>query len=623
MVRTCRLVVVILSFVSLFAGLSSASTKVPAVTITLTPTVQSPQFVGTSIGWSAAIHNGQQGHIYDYQFAVTLDGQTQVVKDFRTQNSFSWVPSQVEGNYTVTVTVRDITNSDYVVYSPVSVPYVILPWVTSQGGSAVHPTSHPLVALFSGPPCKAGDFLLVRFRQAGSNASSITNSVPCSQKSANFYIAGMLPSTQYLMHWEEVSSTISTHGDDLSFTTGPLQSDYPPTHFQVNVPPTKHDAEFPVVLWHLLPASDAHWPTATDLSGNVIWYYPGQLQTVRMQPGGTMFAFPDNMVFSAYDLAGHEVLQTNVNILNEQLAAKGFRKMDSFNTHEARRLPNGNFLLLGADNLVSTKYQGGTEQNPVCILGDMVLILDHNLQLVWAWDAIDHQDLTRYATQHEICMHGGGGCPAFPDNFTQANDWLHTNSAQLTSDGNILISERHQDWVVKINYQNGKGDGSVIWKMGPYSDFKLLNPPKDTCGDPNVFPWFTHQHDAAFEVEGANLSLGQSVMTVFDDGNLRNTQCGGGQNSRGMVLLVNEKNRTVTALTSGDLGAASGALGSADLLVASDGIFASFGNGALTNPTSARSTELNLGGKIVYELQVDSRSYRIYRRQNLYTPTLP
>jgi hypothetical protein len=64
-------------------------------------------------------------------------------------------------------------------------------------------------------------------------------------------------------------------------------------------------------------------------------------------------------------------------------------------------------------------------------------------------------------------------------------------------------------------------------------------------------------------------------------------------------------------------------LGSADLLVASDGIFASFGNGALTNPTSARSTELNLGGKIVYELQVDSRSYRIYRRQNLYTPTLP
>jgi hypothetical protein len=306
------------------------------------------------------------------------------------------------------------------------------------------------------------------------------------------------------------------------------------------------------------------------------------------------------------------------------LVAKGFRALDDFNTHETRLLPNGNYLLLGSSDLVSTQYQGGTQQDPVDILGDVILVLDHNLQLVWAWDSFSHEDLNRYATQHEVCTHGAGGCPKFPDTFTQANDWLHTNAAQLTSDGNILISERHQDWVLKINYKNGQGDGSILWRMGPFGDFTITNPPPTQCGDPNVFPWFTHQHDAAFQAQGGGTQLGQGVMTVFDDGNLRNSQCGGNQHSRGMMMLVNENNKTVTIMTQADLGGYSAALGSADLLVANDGIYTSYGNGALGSPQTpmAQSTEVNSKGQIVYQMQVDSWSYRAYRRRDLYTPTL-
>ena len=197
-----------------------------------------------------------------------------------------------------------------------------------------------------------------------------------------------------------------------------------------------------------------------------MWYFPGPLQMTRVEPGGNLYGFPDDMTFSEFDLAGHQVLQTNAARINEQLAAKGFRTLDDFNTHETRRLPNGNLLLLGSSDVVSTQYQGGTEQDPVDILGDLILVLDHNLQLVWAWDSFTHEDLSRKATQGEICHHGDGGCPKFPDNFTQANDWLHTNSAQLTADGNIILSQRHQDYVLKVNYQNGQGDGSIIWKMG-------------------------------------------------------------------------------------------------------------------------------------------------------------
>ena len=630
MVRMGRIAVATLFLVSVFTTRISATTKranptkkPDSVTITLSSIPDSPQYLDTSILWYATV-KGPEGHSYDYRFSVTFQGQTQIVRDFQLDNSFIWVPHTTEGTYQVSVTVRDITGVNYVMYDPVSEPFVLLPYVTWTGGAAVNPTSHPLVAFFSAPACQSGHSILVRFTQAGSDVSNTTNAVPCSQTSANFYVAGMLPSTVYMMHWEEIGQDYFSRGADLSFTTGPISPDYPPTTFTVNVPPQQHDSEYPLVLFHFLPTNLPHWPTATDLAGNVMWYFPGLLQMDRIEPGGEILAFPDDLTLSAYDLAGNETQRTNVRRINEQMATQGYRLLDDFNIHEARRLPNGNVLLIGSSDLVSTMYQGGTQQNPVDILGDLILVLDPNLQLLWAWDAFLHEDLSREATQGETCTHGAGGCPRFPPEFTQANDWLHTNSAQLTADGNILISERHQDRVLKINYQNGQGDGSVLWRMGPYGDFTITNPPQKTCGDPNVFPWFTHQHDAAFETEGIG-QLGQIVMTVFDDGNLRYQQCGQNQDSRGMVLFVNEPGQTVTIVTQGDLGGYSAALGSADLLAASDGIYSSYGNGALggfQTPYS-QSTELDLNGNVVYQIQGDGASYRIYRRRDMYTPTLP
>ncbi len=609
---------------SLLSGVATAATKAPSVTIMLNPSLHSPQMLGTSILWTATVQGGPPGDTYDYQFSAALQGQNQIVRDFNTRNTFTWVPYMVEGTYVVTVVVRDITQQPYIIYPPVSVQYVLNPWVTSSGGSAVNRTSHPLVALFSAGPCASGHSIRVRFKQNGAQASSTTNAVPCSQNSANFLVAGMLPSTQYSMHWEEFATGFLTSGPDQPFTTGPLPVGFPVPQMTVKVPPTGHDAAFPVLLWHLIPPTGrpfAFRPIATDLSGNVIWYYSVPLLLTRMEPGGNFFSL-SNTTLSEYDLAGNETLETNVEILNEQLAAKGYPIMTSFNAHETRRLPNGGFLLIGARDEVSYTLQGGTQQNPVDILGDMVLVLDHNMQLTWAWDSFAHQDVSRLATLDDKCYANlGAGCPAFNPAFGVANDWLHSNSVQLTADGNILLSERSQDWVLKINYNNGRGDGSVIWKLGPFGDFTITNPLPHPCGDPAVFTWFTHQHDAAFQVQSGALE----VFTVFDDGNLRVNQCGSG-NSRGMVLYLGESTRTARIQIAADLGAYSSALGSAQLLISPpNSVYASFDNGLLSIPTNvAQSTEVDvLSGSIVYQLQAGWWSYRTYRQQDLYTPTLP
>jgi len=611
------------------AGLPAQS-RAQTPSVTLTPSVASPQKLGTPVTWTAALHNAPSGHTYGYQFTVTFDSAAQIVQDFSPTATFLWVPHTVEGAYQVSVIVRDTTMSPYAKLAPVSVSFTLESLLSGGATQAVNPTAHSLVALFSGPPCTAGHQLLVRFHPADSAAAMTTSLLPCSTLSANFLVAGMYPSTQYMMHWEEYDGTslVST-GADLAFTTGAIPSNVNIPKFQVNVPPTAHDAAYPVILWQVVGQD----PIATDLDGNVIWYSPGPY-VVRMESGGNFSSyginsptgggFNGNGTFAEYDLAGNQLLQTNIEILNEQLTAKGYPVMESFNGHEARHLPNGDMLLLGSRDMASTSAQGGTPTNPVDIIGDMVLVLDHNLQLLWAWDSFAHEDINRLATLSDTCTQGGAGCPVFNKNFEVANDWLHTNSAQGTADGNIILSQRSQDWVIKINYANGAGDGGVLWRMGAGQDFTIINPlTTQTCGDPNVFPWFTHQHDGAFEFEESAGGAGGTIMTVFDDGNTRSKECAGTQNSRGMILFRDDTSRQVYMETVANLGAYSSALGSGQLLAPGDGnIYASYSNGDLAGP-AAQATEVNLSGQIVYQLQMSSLSYRTYRMPNLYTPTIP
>src|ERR1035441_2601406 len=57
--------------------------------------------LGTSILWTASVSGGPPGDTYDYQFSAALQGQNQIVRDFNTPNTFTWVPYTVEGTYAV------------------------------------------------------------------------------------------------------------------------------------------------------------------------------------------------------------------------------------------------------------------------------------------------------------------------------------------------------------------------------------------------------------------------------------------------------------------------------------------------------------------------------------------
>ncbi len=413
----------------------------------------------------------------------------------------------------------------------------------------------------------------------------------------NFYLAGLYAETEYSAHSELETGGAITTTAAITFQTGTL----PMLEFtQTVLKPAPAGTTQQVLL-----ATTAGSQIATDLNGQVIWYNPSPLTyATSVDPGGYLWGFIEDIFqpveqqgIRKVDLLGRTVLETNAERVNEQLAAMGKRTISGFH-HEVRTLPDGRIAALASVEQLLTDVQGpGT----VDVLGDMIIVFDENLQVVWTWDTFDHLDVRRKAVGGETCVPGGGGCP--PIYLAPiANDWTHGNSVHPTPDGNLLYSSRHQDWLIKIDYANGEGDGQVIWKLGKEGDFTYAG------NDP--YPWFSHQHDGNFE--SANR------IAVFDNGNVRVVAAGGG-NSRGQVIEVDEQNRTAKLVLNADLGVFAAAVGSAQRLL--NGNY-HFDAGYVSGPAglAAYAFEVNRFGQTISSIKADTLIYRSIRMTDMYTP---
>jgi len=175
--------------------------------------------------------------------------------------------------------------------------------------------------------------------------------------------------------------------------------------------------------------------------------------------------------------------------LNARLSAANYNVTLVEFHHDVTVLPNGHWLVL-ASTIQSVILTGYT--TPIKVQGDVVIDLNKNLQPVWVWNEFDHLDVNRHPW-------------SFPD-------WTHTNAIVYSpTDGNILVSMRHQNWIVKVDYNNGAGTGNVIWHLGEGGDFKLVN-----GIDPTDWPYA--QHGPSFTTTN---TAGLFGLTVMDNGNDR------------------------------------------------------------------------------------------------------
>jgi arylsulfate sulfotransferase len=558
--------------------------------------------VGERVTWTATAVD--VGATPVYQFSAALHGSAfNVIRDFSPGNTFTWTP-MLEGSYDIQVAVKDGYQATEITSAVVNDEVASR---VTEALAVVTPTSNPLVALYSVPPSAASS-VFVQFALAGANPSwrntDVRSVVPGA--STNFFVAGMLPNTTYQMRHVFSDGTGSAH---VLFTTGNIPANLNFPAFTVPLSPSPESSLDQDMMLHLRVRGNPPL-VATNLTGQVTWYYDvaqsGLSLTKAGQslaPGGTLLINGVDIytpvptapnVLREIDLAGNPVRETNLAALNAQLAAMGHEPIHAFH-HDIQRLEDGTTIALGLTERTFT-INGA----PTNYVGEMVMALDANFQVTWAWDAFDHLDVNRGPILGEVTLPGSpeptGVVPLLP-----VVDWLHVNSVALSpTDGNLILSVRHQDWVIKIDYRHGIGDGHVVWRLGAEGDFTL------NSTDPNA--WFSHQHNAHY--------VDDNTLILFDNGNTRRAT-DPTVNSRGQVWTLDEQAMTATPVLNVDLGGYSFRLGSAQQLANGNYSFMSGSLGQVPNDI-AQSIEVLPDGTPSYILQFANPEYRSYRMRTLY-----
>jgi len=604
---------------------------VPTVS-SLQPSVPPPQPLGTSITLTASATDTDPGTI-SYRFEIgALRTPMSMIRDYSVSNTYVFTPLIHEAMYQFTVYARN--NSTGNIGSLTYTPYQITTLVVN-GQAVVTALSNPLTALYSSPPCAAGgEYMRVSILQSGRTAPFFTSWRTCvAGETVNFIIAGMHASTLYSLTSQTWNGSMISSGPTLPFTTG--NPTVTLATITLPVPATTSDS---TLERFLLMSFTATYPMAIDFTGKPVWYYVdpsgGMPLVTRPVLGGDILmlangansagtSVTESQILREIDLAGNTVRETNATRVSEQVAAlSGVPSNCSIGGtdclvgafhHEAVRLSNGHTLVLSDEEKIFTDgTQGSSAMNPVDIIGDIIIDLDTNWQVAWYWRAFDHLDPNRAAILGETCTAGQGGCPPVLLTTGIAQDWLHANALYYTpSDGSILMSMRHQDWIIKIDYGNEMGTDSILWTLGFGGDFTMNN----TSNDP--YPWFSHQHDPGFVQDGT------TTLAMFDNGNTRVSAPPlglGSGDSRGYVLSVDQVGMTVTPTLLADLGYFSMALGTAELLSNGDYHFEA---GFAFMPTYSEAIEVfptSLTGTLGFTAKATVPCYRSFRMTSLYSP---
>ena len=347
-------------------------------------------------------------------------------------------------------------------------------------------------------------------------------------------VAGMRASTTYHMraHVQSLCTgeTKSFVGRDITFTSGPLPSMAFPTLAVTRPNPSDSSPENPGIelVDVISPNDNLMQAFFTDRDANPIWYYqlaPTYVpETIKFLPNGHLIFSLDGATDSLLrevDLAGHTIREMDVTALRQKVLNAGYDFVPSLFHHDLLPLDNGHLLVLVnfTKNFTDLPGYPGT----TAVLGDGVIDLDQNWNPVWAWNSFDYLDVNRHLN----------GLP----------DWTHSNALVYSDDGNLLISMRHQSWILKLDYNNGAGTGNVLWHFGYQGDFALRD-----GGIPSSDPsaWFSYQHFPSI----ISQSGPQTTLAVWDNGdnrvlNIDNAICGLGNPipgcfSRATVFQIDE-----------------------------------------------------------------------------------
>ena len=375
----------------------------------------------------------------------------------------------------------------------------------------------------------------------------------------SIFVAGMQQKKTYHMSATvELDNGIVWKDGDHSFKTGAVPQ---VLIFPVQITTGTGTPQPGIEFTNPLKALEAY-----DLQGNLIWTYAAPTPTQDYIDGAKMLPNGDILVVLAplsnqslipttpittsqideireINLAGETVRELSATDLNAalQYAPSSCKEcwdapgvpltLQTFH-HDIEPLPNGHWLILSNElrKLSKTTTPALNSPGSTEVLGDVVVDVDENLNPVWVWNEFNHLDPNRQPM-------------GFPD-------WTHSNAVLYSpDDGNIIVSSRHQNWVMKVNYDNGRGDGSFVWKLGYGGDLKLV-------GGNSPVDWNYAQHEPNYFSTNTSGVFDLGLMDNGDDRLYPATQnCGPQANEKTSCLYttipvfrIDETKKTATLI---------------------------------------------------------------------------
>ena len=376
-------------------------------------------------------------------------------------------------------------------------------------------TNNPQVALYTVIPGGSANVSVQFGLTTNYGLTTWTQPVPASGGAVSLYVAGMTATTAYHMRGVVQFADGATFNDaDQTFTTGALPGGLPTAITATTAAGgTPQPGVELVDALNFVGATPSQNAFVTDLAGNIIWVFStpitNGINPIKLLPNGhfliNLSGLPDGTEsdLQEVDLGGNVIWQMNEGQLNTALATAtctGCNIVVVGTHHDFLTLANGHLIVIASTRQLQS--DGTTALGDVIIdLGDMENVSgtnpNHIPKPVWLWNEFDNLDTTRRPYMYP--------------------DWTHSNALLYTAtDGNLIISIRHQSWLVKMDYSNGTGDGHIIWKLGYQGDFTLLDSAGNTDTDPT--DWFFAEHGPSFTT--AN-NTGNFQLILFDNGDDR------------------------------------------------------------------------------------------------------
>ncbi|MEE2998338.1 MAG: aryl-sulfate sulfotransferase [Pseudomonadota bacterium] len=229
---------------------------------------------------------------------------------------------------------------------------------------------------------------------------------------------------------------------------------------------------------------------AFDEEGQVVWTYHSDSRIAgihQLKSGNLFFHYVDFRTVEI-DICGNIVRQFHA-------GKRPFGPVENSTPidaeslhHQPHEMENGNFLALTANSREIENYytdiiDKNAPRKTQNVVGDNIVEFTPEGEIVWNWNTFDHLDVERvgYGLLEPYWWVRG---------FPGALDWTHGNGVTNDPyDGNILVSLRHQDAILKIDKESGK----IIWILGDHQDWsseyksKLLRPIDDL-----IWPYHGH-----------------------------------------------------------------------------------------------------------------------------------